>query len=628
MREVLVSLLVTLFLLQAATGVLLMAVYSPSTTNAWSSVWYIQAQAPAGWLLRGLHYFAADAMIALGAMLVAWLALVPGCTGANRRRWWWALTALAAVLAAALSGYLLPWDQRAYWGTVVRTNILARTPAFGEALRRLLLGGEAIGNLALTRFYTLHVMVLPLMLGLLMFRKTRIGRSGVVDAENAQDHRHTGHRLTATLVGAVALLGLLGVTYYSHGVDDHWLTAPADPAQTDYPARPEWWALGLYQWLKYFHGPVAEAFAAIVVPTLIVMLLVLCPYAPRVLGARWGSRAAGILIVALTLGAGVLSLSAVAADRRPPAELEGAARERQHGGQSLTAEDERVLRAGLFHHRRERAQREARRAFALAQDGVPPQGPLAMLVGDPQTRGPTLFAAHCASCHRFDGHDGTGWVTGEKPTSSDLAGFATRAWVRGLLENPASDRYFGLMLNPEGEPAHTRMAKWTADQREGCSTEECRRTLSEDFDAVAAYLEDESWHPGRLTGGESAKAVAPAVEAHAPDGPRVETDEDAITRGRQVFATVCNECHGYQGLRRGTTKAPDMYGYGSIDWLELMIADPAHELRYRAAGREPARMPAFQDRLSEQDRRLIARWLHGSRVPGAPEAALRTPSTE
>ena len=78
--------------------------------------------------------------------------------------------------------------------------------------------------------------------------------------------------------------------------------------------------------------------------------------------------------------------------------------------------------------------------------------------------------------------------------------------------------------------------------------------------------------------------------------------------------TTCNECHSYRGERSGFFNAPEMHGYGSIDWLSLMIAEPDHETVYRNTGREPAQMPAFKDELSELERRMIAAWLHSFEV--------------
>src|SRR3990172_8230719 len=160
-----------LFVVQALTGLLLMTVYSPSTAAAWGSVWYIQTQVPCGWIIRGLHHFASDAMIVLLLLHIGILLVTKLYRRPHSRMWWTALMALGLGLALSLSGHVLPWDQEGYWGTKVRTNIFARTPLLGEALAKLLLGGSDLGNLTLTRFYTWHVMILPLAFGWLLFRR-------------------------------------------------------------------------------------------------------------------------------------------------------------------------------------------------------------------------------------------------------------------------------------------------------------------------------------------------------------------------------------------------------------------------------------------------------------------------
>jgi ubiquinol-cytochrome c reductase cytochrome b subunit len=162
--------LVGLFVVQALTGLLLMTVYSPSTTTAWGSVWYIQTQVPCGWLIRGLHHFTSDAMILLLALYGAQLLVTKFYRPPNQLIWWATLVALGLAFALSLSGHLLPWDQEGYWGTKVRTNIFARTPLLGEMMAKLFIGGADFGNLALTRFYTLHVAILPLALGWLILR--------------------------------------------------------------------------------------------------------------------------------------------------------------------------------------------------------------------------------------------------------------------------------------------------------------------------------------------------------------------------------------------------------------------------------------------------------------------------
>jgi hypothetical protein len=139
--------------------------------------------------------------------------------------------------------------------------------------------------------------------------------------------------------------------------------------------------------------------------------------------------------------------------------------------------------------------------------------------------------------------------------------------------------------------------------------------LFENFDAVAAYLKYESLEPGRLAMIHDADPEANTSDAAPSKEPEARTDK-AVIRGWRFFMAVCNECCRYAGGHTGMTKAPETLGYGSVGWIECMIADPAHESLCRSVGREPARMPAFKAKPSDGERGLIARLLHSSRELG------------
>lgn len=601
-----------LFALQILTGMLLMAVYSPSTTTAWGSVWYVQTQMAAGWLIRGLHRFAGDAMILLLGVYVLQFIFAAAYRRPRELQWWVVLGMLAVTAALGHTGYLLPWDQQAYWAAEVRTNILAMTPFIGDDLRTLLLGGTDLGQATLTRFYALHVVALPVCFLLLAvghqalarrFRRAEPENVAGLDAARFWPDQF----LRNSLIFVAVLVAVFAVVCYSHAVrGNNWLGAPADPAGADYPARPEWYARFLFQWLKAFDSPTGEMIGAIIVPGLMLLVALVVPFFDRVMSTRAAHRTVvGLAVTALVAFVG-LTYASLRDDRDPPEERVSAVHARQDQGETLTESEQRVLRAWRFNRQKEQAAGDARRSFELAAEkGIPPEGPLALLANDPWTRGPRLFAAHCAACHRFDGHNGLGWTPPEPASSSDLAGFATREWIRGLLAEPLHDRYFGLMVRDDGSPAHTRMAKWTDEMRQDSATDEALAGLHADFDAAAAYLEDESLHPGRL-------ASLAAEELEKPDE-GLSASELQLRRGRAFFLTECNACHSYQGERHGTFNAPEMYGYGSVAWLEKMIAHPSHETLYRDRGKGRAMMPSFEDRLSENERRLLTEWLHVSR---------------
>ncbi|HEX8952485.1 MAG TPA: cytochrome b N-terminal domain-containing protein, partial [Polyangia bacterium] len=147
--------------LQALTGWCLATFYAPSATTAWAAVAYIQRQVTLGWFIRGLHSFGASMVVALvGLHLVQSVASGAYAT-ALRRNWILGLVLGGLVMAFALTGYLLPWDQKGYWATQVATSLLGETPLVGGYLRRVVQGGGDYGNLTLTHFYALHTMLLP-----------------------------------------------------------------------------------------------------------------------------------------------------------------------------------------------------------------------------------------------------------------------------------------------------------------------------------------------------------------------------------------------------------------------------------------------------------------------------------
>ncbi len=625
---VFVSLIATL----CVTGMLLMTTYSPGVSSAWGSVWYIQTRMTGGWFVRGLHRVGSDALILLSAVYLGYLLVRRLYQRPHGARWWTGLAFLFGGMAIALTGSALPWDQHGYWGMTVRLNILARTPIVGDALRRLLIGGSELGALTLTRLYTLHVLLLP---GILVaatvwwFRRERRVAQGNTDRTKVEPipAQRTAKQSDANppaifrnACAWVIVFGVIALTVcYMHWVmGAAFLDAPANASATDYPARPEWFNLFLFQWLKGFHTPRGEVIGSVVVPGVILLVLLVVPWLDRAARPGFGRGLTLLFCVAIGAGSVWLTVAALLDDAAPSPERVAKAQALQQQGEPLSVDQEAVLRANAFNIQRARATQRGRRAIELANmHGIPPDGPGSLLANDPVTRGPELFAAHCASCHRFDGHNGLGDVPAEPATSSDLAGFATRAWIAELLADPMSDNHFGLMKKPNGDPAHTRMAEWLSETRAGWANDDDRATFEENLAAAAEYLESESLTPGRFAqASQRAEGTSERGETQGGDSSRASAptqSDDLIRRGRAFFMATCNECHSYKGERTGTFRAPDMYGYGSVEWIEKMIRNPGDNALYRTRGREPAQMPAFADKLSEQERRLIAQWIHETR---------------
>ena len=278
------SLLLFAFLVQLVTGILLAMNYAPSEKTAWPSVNYIQEEVPLGAFIRAAHHWGSSAMVIL---LLAHLVQVFVWGAYKRPReltWMVGVLLLVCTLGLAFTGYLLPWDQKAYWATKVGLGIVSMVPGVGDGLRDLLQGGSQIGNLTLTRFFALHGFVLPgsivllVVVHLYLFRKHGVTPPWWHSAAQLEAQQEPFWPKQALKDGAFAVAFLLGLgvwAYYRPAP----LEAPADPSQP-YEARPEWYFMFLFQILRYFHGPY-EVVGTFVLPTAFFLILFFWPFLDR-----------------------------------------------------------------------------------------------------------------------------------------------------------------------------------------------------------------------------------------------------------------------------------------------------------------------------------------------------------
>jgi ubiquinol-cytochrome c reductase cytochrome b subunit len=424
------SALVFLFAAQLASGAALALSYAPTSTDAWASVVHIEDAVALGRWTRAMHAHGASALVVLvlaHLVQVAW-------SGAYRKprevNWWLGLSLFGLLLAFALTGSLLPWDDRGYWATRVATGIVGGTPLVGPAMERALVGGAQYGNATLTRFYALHALLLPALLVFLGFLHVAlVRRHGIT----APAHLAPGELQSRAepfwpgqaLRDAVFALALLAFVAAWSAVRAAPLDGPADPAGGS-PPRPEWYFLPLFELLKHFPGP-WEPVAAYVIPGVATALIFALPLLDRA-----PSRAARDRAHLLTpLFAGLLGAAALGAY--------AAARD---------AGDRAFLR------QRARAEVRAARARELAALGVPPEGPLEMLRNQPEERGRRVFAQRCASCHPVGGD-----TRGKGP---DLAGYLSERWLAAVIAHPDASEYFGRSGVSGMEPyGHLGMEKLT-----------------------------------------------------------------------------------------------------------------------------------------------------------------------
>jgi ubiquinol-cytochrome c reductase cytochrome b subunit len=268
----------TLILLavQILTGIALSMSYVPSPDHAYQSVLYID-QTPFGELVRAMHKNSAGLLV----LLIGLHAIRVFVWGAYKypRELSWLVGAglLFVVMGFAFTGYLLPWDQKAYWATVVGTNIAGSVPFIGGNVIEFLRGGEALGAVSLTRFYGIHVWVLPasllLLVGMHLFMVVRQGiaatprRQPLVEPDPSEDRRAAYEReyaaekeagkpfWRALLKDAMVGLLMISLVVVAALVLGAPLEEPADPNTTSYVPRPEWYFLDMFQLLWYVTGP-------------------------------------------------------------------------------------------------------------------------------------------------------------------------------------------------------------------------------------------------------------------------------------------------------------------------------------------------------------------------------------
>jgi len=168
---------------QAITGILLTLYYVPTPDHAYDSVVYITTQLPAGWLIRGLHHWGASAMVILTVAHLLRVFFYGAYKYPREVTWMTGIVLLIVVIGFGFTGYLLPWDQKAYWATTVGTRIAGVAPFLGDWMLRIARGGPELSAVTLARFYGTHVWVLPAILalsvGLHLFLVIRIGISAV-----------------------------------------------------------------------------------------------------------------------------------------------------------------------------------------------------------------------------------------------------------------------------------------------------------------------------------------------------------------------------------------------------------------------------------------------------------------
>ena len=468
-HQVFGSVAMFLFLVQFFTGIMLAFNYAPTPGEAYNSLRYILTEVTAGRLMRGLHHWGASMIIVVVVLHMVQVFLWGAYKKPREATWMIGVVLLLLTLAYGLTGYLLPWDNRAYWGTVVTTQIAAMAPGLGQYATRLLGGGGSVGVVTFARFYALHVLLLPpATLILIAIHVYLVRKHGVAPApadEGLPKKKFYPHQVfkdTAAIFLAFAILFTLAVAVRVP------LEQLADPTDTSYIPRPEWYFLFLFQTLKLFEGPL-EVVGAVVLPGLAVLALILVPFLDRsrVMRVTRRTTAMAVVLLAAIGWAGLTTAAVVTTPKEArtvevdysaptdwmqlsPEELTAIAYFRQAncaschalGGKSSTAGPDLTKAAmhkdaaWMSDHFKQSAARltDPQLNSLTAFFSKLNERSASALQNTPEfaTQGALIYQAnHCNACHSVNG---TGMKVG--PSLNALAKRQSRSWVIGHFLDP------------------------------------------------------------------------------------------------------------------------------------------------------------------------------------------------
>jgi ubiquinol-cytochrome c reductase cytochrome b subunit len=283
------------YVVQAFTGIVLLIYYIPHPDHAFGSVQDIMSQVPYGWLFRQMHAVGSNLMIMVVMLHLITVFLMGNYKRPRELTWLGGVLLLILTLIFGLSGYLLPWTQLSYWSTTVVTSIPTAFPVIGETISHILRGGGHVSSTTLSRFFALHISILPplflLFMGLHLFLVNRIGISatpfGKADEEKRPltEYKRKSHpdgypyyplffQKQMYMMMAYFTVMFFIITFFPNLYFHDEANIPADPFNTPHNIRPAWFLLAPYQLLKL----IPNKFFGIMLQIFLVFVIVLWPF--------------------------------------------------------------------------------------------------------------------------------------------------------------------------------------------------------------------------------------------------------------------------------------------------------------------------------------------------------------
>lgn len=274
------SLLLVLLVLLFLSGAFMAFYYSPAPGAAYDSVDYALFSVPFGDVIKGVHYYSWNILLVVMGLHLARAFIFGAYKSPRQLVWVSGVLIMLMIPALIITGDLLPWDQNGFWTTQVRTSIIASVPVVGDFIVRLIQGGPLTGIVALTRFYVLHIFFLPVLLIFLVVIHFHFLKQRGLSGAWAENH---SNRQTISFFPQLVnrwLLLFLGVTLALGLISRYWpapLGDPADPTDSTFVPRPEWWVLFLNQLVTVFKGSLT-VIGSVIIPGGLAALLVALPF--------------------------------------------------------------------------------------------------------------------------------------------------------------------------------------------------------------------------------------------------------------------------------------------------------------------------------------------------------------
>jgi len=309
----------TVFIVQVVTGVLLAILYVPSAAEAWNQLQYMNAQVSAGWIIRGIHGWGSNFMVAIVLIHMVQVFLFGAHKYPRELTWIIGVFLLLMTLGMAFTGQIMRWDQDAYWGLGIGASISSRIPLIGAPLVKLLLGGPIIAGATLSRFFALHVFVIPgLLIGFVGLHLLMVVKLGINEwpmpgrvvrrSTYLSEYKDLTHRDGVPFVpGAIGRdlvfsgVILLAIVFCALFLGPFGPGGRPDPTIIQTAPKPDFFFLWLYATLSFL-PPAAETPFLLIAPAVGILGLVLLPFLSGQGEKSWRRRPIAVLTVILVAG--------------------------------------------------------------------------------------------------------------------------------------------------------------------------------------------------------------------------------------------------------------------------------------------------------------------------------------